>query len=203
MTYIKTIPYQAADSQLKEIYDRVKGPDDNVDNVLRIHSLRPHTLIGHMTLYKAVLHSANNTLSKWYLELIGVFVSQLNHCEYCVKHHCEGLKRQLNDDEKFQRFLSWINAKESNRPDFLSEKEFAGLLHAEKLTLKHFDISKADIDNLRKVGFSDGEILEINQVACYFNYVNRLVVGLGVSLSGDILGLSPIDSENPGNWEHK
>ena len=32
---------------------------------------------------------------------------------------------------------------------------------------------------------SDGEILEVNQVCCYFNYVNRLLNGLGISLEGD------------------
>ena len=63
MPYIKTIDYDQADTALKRMYDRVKGPNNNVDNVLLIHSLRPHTLTGHMTLYKAVLHNANNELS--------------------------------------------------------------------------------------------------------------------------------------------
>lgn len=52
MSWIQTIDYFDADANLKQIYDRVKGPDNNVDNVLKIHSLRPHTLTGHMTLYK-------------------------------------------------------------------------------------------------------------------------------------------------------
>ena len=72
MSWIQIIQYDQADAKLKKIYDRVKGPDNNVDNVLLIHSLRPHTLVGHMTLYKNVLHSSNNTLPKWYLEAIGV-----------------------------------------------------------------------------------------------------------------------------------
>ena len=50
MSWIKTISYEDADPSLKKIYDRVKGPDNAVDNVLSVHSLRPHTLVGHMTL---------------------------------------------------------------------------------------------------------------------------------------------------------
>ena len=73
MTWIKTIDYKSADKHLKRIYDRVKGPKDNVDNVLLIHSLRPHSLVGHMTLYKNVLHNSANVLPKWYLEAIGIF----------------------------------------------------------------------------------------------------------------------------------
>ena len=63
-------------------------------------------------------------------------------------------------------------------------------------------MKEEDMDDLRKSGFSDGEILEINQVISYFNYANRTAIGLGVSLKGDIPGLSPGDSDNPDNWQH-
>lgn len=55
---------------------------------------------------------------------------------------------------------------------------------------------------LRQAGFSDGEILEINQVTAYFNYANRTVLGLGCSTKGDVLGLSPNNSDNPDDWNH-
>jgi uncharacterized protein YciW len=45
------------------------------------------------------------------------------------------------------------------------------------------------------MGWSDGEILEINQVAAYFNYANRTVLGLRVQIDGDIIGLSPNNIE--------
>ena len=51
-------------------------------------------------------------------------------------------------------------------------------------------------------GYDDGEILEINQVAAYFAYANRTVLGLGCSTEGDILGLSPGASEDPDDWSH-
>jgi len=98
MSWIKTISYADADPSLKRVYDKVKGPDNTIDNVLSIHSLRPHSLTGHMSLYKNVLHNSNNTLPKWYLEAIGVYVSYLNECNYCVQHHFAGFKRLLNDD---------------------------------------------------------------------------------------------------------
>ncbi len=41
---------------------------------------------------------------------------------------------------------------------------------------------------LREAGADDGEILEVNQVCCYFNSANRLLNGLGVSLQGDTVG---------------
>ncbi|MBT8218534.1 MAG: carboxymuconolactone decarboxylase family protein, partial [Bacteroidia bacterium] len=98
MAWIKVIDYDNADTKLKKVYDKVRGANGQIDNVLAIHSLRPHSLVGHMALYKNVLHNSNNTLPKWYLETIGVLVSFLNQCDYCVDHHFEGLKRLLKND---------------------------------------------------------------------------------------------------------
>ncbi|MEX0360695.1 MAG: carboxymuconolactone decarboxylase family protein [Allomuricauda sp.] len=200
MSWIKVIGYEEASKELKRIYDRVKGPNNNVDNVLLIHSLRPHTLVGHMALYKNVLHNSNNTLPKWYLEALGTYVSHLNQCDYCFQHHFEGFKRLLGDDSRADAFKEAVLR--NTLSDFFSTKFFAGSQYAKKLTLNHTDITKEDIEGLREVGFTEGEILEVNQVVSYFNYVNRSVVGLGVDTQGDILGLSPNDSDDPNNWSH-
>ena len=61
MIWITHIPYDESTGDLRDFYDRIKGPDDNVDNIMLAHSLRPHTMQGHMTLYKYVLHHPRNT----------------------------------------------------------------------------------------------------------------------------------------------
>jgi uncharacterized peroxidase-related enzyme len=200
MSWIKIISYEEAGSRLKKIYDRIKGPNNNVDNVLLIHSLRPHTLVGHMTLYKNVLHNSNNTLPKWYLEALGVYVSYLNKCDYCFEHHYAGFKRLYADDAGAVKFRQAVI--DDDLGGFFDESFLAGALYAKALTLHHHEIKEEDIQRLRAVGFSDGEILEINQVSSYFNYVNRMVVGLGVDTKGDIIGLSPNNSDDPGEWSH-
>ena len=200
MTWIKTIAYEEAQGSLKEMYDRIKGPNNKVDNVLSIHSLRPHTLIGHMTLYKSVLHNANNSLPKWYLEALGVYVSNLNACDYCEQHHFAGFKRLFKDDAKAEQFLSQV--RKGTALTFFDNHYAHGMEYARKLTQEHANITQNDVQQLQEAGFSDGEILEINQVTSYFCYVNRMVVGLGVNTKGDIIGLSPNDSDNPNDWSH-
>ena len=49
-------------------------------------------------------------------------------------------------------------------------------------------MNENDVINLRRYGASDGEILEPNQIICYFNYVNRSINGLGVTTKGDTVG---------------
>lgn len=55
---------------------------------------------------------------------------------------------------------------------------------------------------MQGAGLDDGQILEVNQVASYFAYANRVVMGLGVDTDGDQLGLSPADTDDTTNWEH-
>ncbi len=202
MSWIKTVPCNEATGKLKKLYDRVKGPDDNVDNIMMSHSLRPHTMEGHMAIYKNVLHHTGNTLPKWFLELIGVWVSALNECDYCVEHHFAGMKRLLNDDARADTLREAIEDGDVDVAP-LEDAEKMALGYAAMLTLTPSKVPEEAIKALRSVGFDDGEILEINQVTAYFNYANRTVLGLGCDTDGDIIGLSPNNSDDPDDWAHK
>ncbi|HHI71923.1 MAG TPA: alkylhydroperoxidase [Rhodobacteraceae bacterium] len=202
MSWIKTVPYAEATGKLKKLYDRVKGPDDNVDNIMMSHSLRPHTMEGHMAIYKNVLHHTGNTLPKWFLEMIGVWVSALNECDYCVEHHFAGMKRLLGDEVRANELREAIEDGDVDVAP-ITDAEKMALGYAAMLTLTPARISEKVIEALRSAGLEDGEILEINQVTAYFNYANRTVLGLGCTTDGDIIGLSPNNSDDPDDWTHK
>ena len=201
MPWIETVAYEDANGKLKALYDRVKGPDNNVDNIMMMHSLRPHTMEGHMALYKYVLHHRDNTIDKWFLETIGVWVSTLNKCEYCVKHHFAGLKRLLADDKKATQLKAAIDS-DNIAAAPLDERQKTAMEYTRRLTHNLTGVLEDIIKKMRAAGYSDGEILEINQVAAYFNYANRTVLGLGCSTEGDILGLSPNNNNDPDDWGH-
>lgn len=201
MSWIKTISPEEANGRLKEIYTRVATPGKRVDNILQVHSLRPHTLEGHMKLYKNVLHHSSNTLPKWFLETIGVYVSLLNNCDYCVDHHFAGLQRLLSTENGKASEIRL--ALDIDKPElYFSGKELLLLQYARKLSLLTSPVTKADLELLQSNGIDDGEILEVNQVTAYFCYANRTVLGLGVNTTGDELGLSPGNSDNPDDWSH-
>lgn len=202
MPWIKTVNYADASGRLKALYDRVKGPDDNVDNVMMMHSLRPHTMEGHMAIYKYVLHHSSNTVPKWFLETIGVWVSALNECSYCVDHHFAGMRRLLADDERAMAIRTAIDRRDIDMAP-LNDAQKAAMRYAEILTLRPAAVTEAAVVGLRGGGFDDGQILEINQVTSYFNYANRTVLGLGCTTEGDVLGLSPGNSADPSDWSHR
>ena len=54
---------------------------------------------------------------------------------------------------------------------------------AEKLTITPSAMTQDDIQKLRKVGWTDRDILDIAHVSAYFNYRVRMVDGLGLKVS--------------------
>ncbi len=65
------------------------------------------------------------------------------------------------------------------------------LEYAVKLTLEPWSMNQEDVERLRQAGFSDADILDINQVTGYFAFVNRLADGLGVELEDAMKSTSP------------
>jgi uncharacterized peroxidase-related enzyme len=184
--WIRLVPVEEATGTLAGMYDKVKTPHGTVDNVMRAHSLRPHTMEGHVVLYRSVLHNPENTLPFWFLEVVASYVSMANRCDYSLTHHWANARRLIGDPARADAVHAALQAE---RPeDAFSGKELALLRYAHKLTVAVARMEKADIDALRAAGADDGEILEVNQVCAYFNYSNRLLNGLGVTTEGDVIG---------------
>ena len=198
--WIKMLQYDESTGYLRQLYDRVKGPGGAIDNVMKIHSLRPHTMEGHSALYKSVLHHVGNTMPVWFLECLGIYTSLSNKCEYSVSHHYAGLTRLLKDDAKARSIYQALVLGAPERA--FDGKELGLLRYVRKLTLEPQKMEEADVDAARAAGASDAEIFEANQVCAYFNYSNRLLNGLGVTTQGDILGYSPPNSDKLDDWEH-
>ena len=185
-TWIEMLPVENATGSLKEAYELAKAPAGTIDNVMRVHSQRPHTMVGHITLYRSVLHHPENTLPLWFLEAVGVYTSLLNECEYSFTHHFANMRRLLKNDE---RATAIETALRGHAPEAVfSGKELALLRYIGKLTSSPGAVEATDVEAAKSAGATDGEILEVNQVCAYFCYSNRTINGLGVTLAGDAVG---------------
>lgn len=91
-------------------------------------------------------------------------------------HHRRGLRRLLRDDALATAVeYDWRTAGLSRRREVM-------LHYTEKLTLTPWEVSRADVETLREVGFDDRDILDIAEVVAYYAYVNRIADGLGVEV---------------------
>ncbi len=184
--WIETIADEDAGPRLRELLEQARTPHGTVDTVMRIHSLRPETMHGHVTLYRAALHSQDNTLPFWFLEVVASYTSILNDCTYSLTHHFMNVRNLLKDQPRSDRMFTALKA---HRPeDAFEGKELALLRYAGKLTVDCGKMVKSDWEALKIAGCNDGEILEVNQVCAYFNYSNRLLNGLGATTEGDVVG---------------
>ncbi len=184
--WIEMIADADADEALTSVLELARTPHGTVDNVMRVHSLRPSTMKGHVVLYRSVLHDPDNRIPTWLQETIASYVSMLNGCDYSLANHWANARHLIGDEEKA---VAIREALERRRPDLaFTGQQLAMLEYAEKLTLQPQAMEERDVAALRDSGLDDGCILEANQIIGYFNYANRLLNGLGVTTEGDVVG---------------
>ena len=178
MAWIKQVEENEAEGKLKEVYKNILGKRGKLANIMKIHSLDPDLMQNHLDLYTSIMFNKSG-LNREEKELVAVVVSALNNCAYCINHHAEALNYYWKDDEKISALIS-----DYKSLDF-SIRVHAILNYAEKLTLTPSLINEYDIQNLRIHNLTDEDILNLNSVVSYFNFVNRIATGLGVEYNKD------------------
>ena len=178
MSWIQEVDVTDATGKLKQVYKEIEEKRGKISNIMKIHSLNPDAMKDHLDLYLTLMFGSSG-LSREEREFIAVTVSVINSCEYCIKHHAEALNNYWKDIDRIYKFIDAFNSIE------LSSKQQCIIDYVFKLTKNPSNVKKDDIDTLRNSGYSDKDILDINLITCYFNFVNRIALGLGVESSDD------------------
>ncbi len=181
MAWIRVIDEASAEGALRSVYQRLKEGRGKVSNIMAVHSLHPEAMRAHLDLYTSIMFGSSG-LTRPEREMIALVVSLANRCRYCVDHHAETLNHYWKDGVKLSRFLADPGSVE------LSPRVRAILDYALKLTRNPDRVSEEDIEWLRNVGLSDSEILSVDLIASYFNFVNRIALGLGVETTPEEVG---------------
>ena len=180
MSWIEEIEVSDADENLAEIYNALIEQRGKVSNILKVHSLNPDALGAHLDLYMTLMFG-NSGLSRAEREAIGVVVSASNDCQYCVNHHAEALSRYIKDEQTLE-MLKTDDGLETLEPRLSNI-----VRHAEKLTSAPGAMTESDLAELVAVGLTDRDVLDLTLIVAYFNFVNRIALGLGVTFSDDEL----------------
>ena len=178
MAWINVIDKTEDSTELGKIYSDIEKKRGKLSNILKVHSLKPGTMQAHLDLYLAIMFNRSK-IKRELKEMLAVLISQLNGCQYCVNHHSEALRHYWKDNDRLTQFITDFESVQ------LPTEVKLVLYHARKLTLDPDAVVKNDISVLRKAGYGDEEILEINLVISYFNFVNRIANGLGVNFSAE------------------
>ncbi|MGD1847771.1 MAG: peroxidase-related enzyme [Salibacteraceae bacterium] len=176
MAFIDVIGHDAAEGPLREIYDNLIKSRGKLANVHQIQSLNPESIVHHMELYMTIMFG-KSPLKRAQREMIAVVVSATNRCAYCTRHHGDALRNFWKESGRVEGLIEDYHSLD------LSETDLLLCEFAEHLTKAPLSIAETvHPERLRKAGLPDRAILDASLVIAYFNFVNRLVLGLGVEL---------------------
>ncbi|HAZ27391.1 TPA: peroxidase [Candidatus Acetothermia bacterium] len=182
MAWIRVVDEADADGDLRACYSRIRSARGKVANIMKVHSLHPAAMEAHLDLYRTILFGPSG-LSRQEGELLATAVSAFNGCAYCVRHHAAALRAHVKDED----LVAAIVSNPGTAP--LGTRERAMVSYARTLTLTPDKTTEADVTRLREAGFADEEILSIALIVGYFNFVNRIALGLGVQATdGEVAG---------------
>ncbi len=180
MSRIKVIEYKESKGRLREIYDNLISKRGKLANVHTIQSLKPESIVKHMDLYMEIMFSKSE-LTRACREMLGVVVSVFNNCEYCQIHHAEALNNYWKNTQKVEQLRKNYKTVDLSKTD-MQLCEYARILTTDTVFSKENDIT----EKLYETGLSDTAILDATLVVSYFNFVNRIVLALGVEVENDL-----------------
>jgi len=185
MAYIPTIDESRASGDLATMYTRYARPvgDDAsaVDDILKVHSSNPPAIEAHVGLAVSALRT-ESPLSRIEREVIGVVVSLVNGCEYCLNHHANALEKLL----PFDRQAIVDRLATDGDTSGLTKREAGIAKYAQKLTIDPGGMTGGDVAALKGAGLDDRAVHDVVHAAAYVAYANRIALGLGASIQADV-----------------
>lgn len=158
--------------EVRSLWQRADEKLGFVPNVLRVWALRPEHML-RWRKYMDELLKGESGLSEAQREMIGVVVSSVNRCHYCMTSHSGVLRELTGDPTLVDTLLA------NYRHAALEPRERAMLDFAVKVTEESYRCGEEDLAELRAAGWSDEEIMDITEVAAMFNLTNRMANALG------------------------
>jgi uncharacterized peroxidase-related enzyme len=180
MAYINVIQHEEAEGELKDIYDNLVKTRGKLADVHMIQSLNPESIVNHMDLYMTIMFG-KSPLRRVQREMIAVVVSKNNNCDYCQLHHAAAVQHYWKDEKKTNQL------KEDYTQLDLSDVDMELCHYAKEMTLNPNHDNAASIERLKSMGLDDRSILDATLVLSYFNFVNRIVLGLGLNVNEEEL----------------
>ncbi len=180
MAFIKIISEEDAEGRLKEIYEDISKKRGKLANVHMAQSLNPESIVHHMDLYIHLLYG-KSPLKRYQREMIATIVSVATGCGYCQAHHGAALNHFWKNETKIAQLKAdYTKLSLSKADELLCDYAWTLTKKPEKTKKESLFVAP-----LKEQGFSDLAILDATLIISYFNFVNRIMNGLGVELEGD------------------
>lgn len=177
MPRIQPVDQNTAEGTTAEILGSVKKKLGKVPNLVATMANSPAVAKAYLSFSQAL---STGVLSAPLREQIALVVGETNHCDYCVAAHTAlGKGAGLTEAETCDARLARSSC----------EKVQAALEFARQLVSERGNVSDADLQQMRRAGYTDGEVCEIvanvalNLFTNYFNHVAETEVDFAAAPS--------------------
>jgi len=167
--FITAVPEDAANPELREVYEASRAQFGHVPNYAKRFSLRPAAYRAWTNLISTVTGNLDRRL----YELATVAAARAQHSSYCALAHGRVLLRShMSDDE----LLAVVAA---GAATVLSPLEDAVVEFAEQVTRDASSVTQADVDRLKALGLTDAGVLDVVLAVAARNFFSRVLDAVG------------------------
>lgn len=138
-----------------------------VPNVFLTLAYRPDEFRAFMAYHDALMDKPG-PITKAEREMIVVATSNANQCQYCVVAHGAILRVRAKDPLIADQIA--INYRKAD----ITPRQRAMLDFAMKVSFQAYEVGDADMETLKKHGFSEDDIWDIGAISAFFGMSNRL-----------------------------
>ena len=175
---------------IRETILAVQEKSGFVPNVFLALANRPDEFRAFFAYHDALMEKEGG-LSMGEREMIVVATSAHNQCIYCVVAHGAILRIREKNPQIADQIAS------NYRKADITPRQRAMLDFALKVSKSSHEISNADIDDMRELGFSNDDIWDIGAISALFALSNRMANLTNMRPNDDFYLLGRIPKEKP------
>jgi uncharacterized peroxidase-related enzyme len=179
MPRIAIIPPDQSSDELRKIYEGLIHQRGKIAEIHKALSLNPEAIVNHMNLYMTVMFGSS-PLKRVQREMMAVIVSKANACEYCQAHHGEAVNYYWKAPAQLRQLIQ-----DYTQLDLTDQDRLLCDLSQELTLRPGSDKIGEIITGLKRTGLADRAVLDAVLVVSYFNFINRIVMGLDLDLEDD------------------
>jgi uncharacterized peroxidase-related enzyme len=147
--------------------EEVQEKSGFVPNVFLVLAYRPDEFRAFFAYHDALMDKESG-LSKAEREMIVVATSSANQCQYCVVAHGAILRIRAKNPLIADQIAT------NYRKADITPRQKAMLDFAMKVSFQAYEVADADMETLKKHGFSEDDIWDIAGVSAFFGLSNRM-----------------------------
>ncbi len=181
MNFIRTVPAEQATDKLQELYNSDLQNLGYIANSTKAMSLRPDVIAS----WRNLIGTIRSKMRLRHFELVTFAAASALRCTYCLLAHGAVLRKNFFTAEQVAAIVR------DYRHAGLEPEEVAVMSFAEKVTLEAHSVALEDVDELRRWGLTDEEILDIVLAVSARNFFSKFLDAVGASPDAVYLDLEP------------